>query len=262
MEVPALSRKLRFFIDHGRFRDWDDLAMMFDRKASTIQWWGHGDDERRPGTLPDSHVDVFIDLVSQQFPHLASRQECEEFAGMPFTDWQMQLQTQNSVSLNQLVQAEAERIPARLILKPAPNAGLIETEEEQPQPTPKLAVKLGQWFRLELKPDRSDGHFTILQHATTDWGVVPHQLNTKTSVLSLPGNREDGSPNHMRERRHDGHHRFIVLQTRATPPAELSSHLKDGLALDGTMLRRLASFYDELPKSHRRLFMLTLHVTK
>ena len=259
--VSALGRKLRLLIDYGYFKDWNDLGNAFDRAGSTVQYWGHGSDDREAGTIPANRYETLIDIFASCLGERFSRDEVVRLIFASVAELEAELQAQALVSLMRLIELEAETGTGALFLMSEAEAGLIETDQEPHRPKPEHSVRLGQWFRLEFPARLTTGHIAAIQHSGQSWGAVPNCLADHTGLkVYSPGFRPNGEFAFMRERREAGFHRFVVLQTREPPPVEFKQYLADQIALDGAMLGRLARFYHDQPKTSRALQMLTLEV--
>lgn len=257
--IPALGRKLRLLIDRGLFEDWQTLALTFQRSASTIQWWGHGDQARAANTLPADQYDNFLALIERCFPHIRNQAEAKDFAIAPITEWEVRLNAPIAPSINSIIETEAGDVSVVLFLKPELETGLIETDKTAPKAQPQIALELGKWFRLEIKVPNGHGYFSVLQHAANQWGVVPAYWDKTEGIILLPGLKADGQHSFMIERQALGLHRFIVMQT-PEPCIDYLQHLDQGLALDSLAMSRIAHFFSEQPMSRRKIYVASLEM--
>lgn len=258
--VPGLGRKLRLLIDYGHFKNWNDLGNAFECSGKTVQWWGHGDDDRSSSTIPGKHFETLIDILKTCLPHGTSRAEVLGLIPAPSAELELLLQAQAQVSLNRIIEAEADTQSGSLFLKPKAGVELIETDQKPPVPKPDLTVSLNDRFRLEFNVDLKSGYFSSMQHAGKNWGPVRVHFDKKRGVILLPGFKPDGELAHMWESRDAVINRFIVMQTPEPSPPEFRRYLEDELALDGSVIGRIAHFYSAQPKQRRRIFVLTLDI--
>lgn len=260
VEVSGLDRKLQLLIDYGHYKSWTDLGNSFGASGEAAQRWGHGDGGRRAGTFPGRHYETLIEVLTACLPHGTSRAEVMELIAAPSAELEVLLQDRAQVSLNRIIEEEAQTTHGVLIPAPKANASLIETDQTPPSPKPEWLVRLYQHFRLEFRTDMKTGYASALQNAGKSWGPVSTHFDKKGGAILVPGLKGDGSLAHMWESQDADTNRFIILQTPDPPPSGYSRYLKDNLALDGTIIGRLAYFFSEQPKDRRRVWLLTVDV--
>lgn len=256
--IPGLDRKLRLLIDYDHFTDWIDLGKAFGRAPSTVQWWGHGDNARKPNTIPAGRYARLLEIVATSLGEEALNERIKTLVFAPVAEFEAELRARDHVSLNKIIAAESVSNSGRLFLKPVVNTGLIETDRT-PAPERNLpTVARDVWFRIEFSATNKTGHVLALQHVGKSWGLVSTHFDKPESTIHLPGQRDQQTLAYMRERLSVGLHRFIVIHTPKRPPAELADLLAEQLALDAPNLERIAHFYNEQPLAQRRIFLLTL----
>lgn len=258
--IPGLGRKLTLLIDHGHFKDRDNLAEAFNRARSTVYGWGHGGDARAPGTIPSNQTENLVEAVRSCLPPETTFDEAKYLAFAPVAELEMRLSMQAQSSLINVIDNEAVRNAGRLIPMPPADAGLIETDLEPQEPDSDISVHIDQWFRIEFSTAMTTGHVIALQHVGQSWGPVSCYVDKKARRIMLPGRNEAGQLAHIRERKEDGLHQFIVLQTPEPPPTEFRRYLTDKIALDGTIIRQVTDFFSGQPVQ-RKLFLLEVDIT-
>ena len=109
VEIPGLGRKLRLLVEHGHFRTWNDLAESFDRSRSTVYGWGHGNDDRSPGTLPGNRFEALTNIVQSCLPKETTRTEARALVFAPVLEFEAAFNSQAMISLNRIIEAEARQ---------------------------------------------------------------------------------------------------------------------------------------------------------
>lgn len=257
--MKGLGRKLRMLIDYGHFEGWKELGKPFDRQAKTLQWWGHGDDDRQSGTIPGDRYETLIEVVQSCLSNRTSWKEAEALVLAPVIELETELRAQAQVSFNRIIEAEADSRSGNLFFQPKANIGLIETDQK-PKSQPEHIIPLDKWFRLEFITTLKTGYISAFQHVGQSWGAVSIHFDKEAGTIHLPGLKEDGELAHMREPKEAGIHRFIVMQTPEPSPPKFRRYLTDEIALDGSIIGLMARFFDEQPENRRRLFLLELEI--
>ncbi len=260
IEIPALGRKFNLLIRYGDFKDLSDLATAFDRKASTLQWWCHGDEVRSRDAIPSTAFEKFVSILVQCLPEAMTADEINALIAAPASEFEAALAIGAQDSLNRLIETQAQTVFAKLILKNRPKTGLIETDENERDRAPLLSTSLGNWFRLEFISWKFSGYVWALQHVAQSWGVVGASIDPKTGNISLPSRGKDGSPSHMIERHQSGIHRFIVMQTDAPPPQDYYRYMREKIELDAAILGRFAHYFTQQPERSRQLHLLEVEI--
>ncbi len=183
----------------------------------------------------------------------------QELLFAPVGELETALKSAGQSGLRRFIEAEARRGQIKLI--PAPDAGLLDTDDVE-TPQPEDTVKLDQWFRMEATtPIRSPYAFT-LQNAGHRWGVYPSVVDISRNIIFVPGKKRTGEFGNIRERTQTGSHRFVVIQAANPLPQEVMSYFLERAELDMAALRRIAAFYAEENPKRRALFVADIDVIK
>ncbi|MGJ8572288.1 MAG: hypothetical protein ACSHXI_16480 [Hoeflea sp.] len=258
IEIVALGRKLRLLIDKGGYSNWDQLAKEFGVGAKTVQWWGHGDLGRPGNTLPKKHLGRLTEALAAQFPEKLSDDEATELLFAPLAQFEEALSATGLVSLNKIIAAEAVVPIARLFRRNDIDNALVQVEKKRPQPDFKISI--GELFRLEIEAQPNLAFLIVLQNIGQSWGLVPSELRRETNSIAVPSFEESGLPQFMSEPAEVGVHRFIQIQTADPFPTDLKRYEADSIALDGSILSRIAEHYMRQESSKRRISVVTIMI--
>ena len=256
VEIPALGRKLRLFIEKGSFADWNDLAKEFGVEAKTVQWWGHGDMARASNTLPGKHLKTLLRVLATQFEEELSNHQAKELLFAPLDYYESAFSSISQISLNALIARDAIKANARLFKQAAGNNPLVQIDK--PQPQPDFTLKIGELFRLEIDQIIDRGFAFVLQNVSKSWGFVSSEIRKgKKSVIAPPFD-DAGLPQFMSETSEMGLHRFILIETSKPFPPSLHRYEQDSVPLDGLVLSRIAEHYQGQPNFKRSISIVAI----
>lgn len=258
IEIPGIYRKFRLLIEYQHAAGWDDFAKHFGVAEGTVKGWGQGNAGQARDALPPRHLERFESLIKQALPGNAGPDRVREIVYGPALLLEQALRANAPAALDELLEAEADRGRIRLVRKPLqPN--LIERERDGPErPVPSLA--LDAFFRIACDAPFPVRHAVALQQAQRLWGFVPAEIDPSMRRILLPGFKEDGSPDFMRERTQTGLHRFIVFQTADAIPIPIAPPDRAAVTLDPATLAGIVAFYRAQRETARHLYLLELKI--
>ena len=265
MEVEGLGRKLRILADKAYNHSWNDLADAFQRRRSTVYGWGNNTTANGKAVMPDESFAIFLALLQAHLPQIGSDAEAEQLALGHIDAFEQAFDKQGVQFWNQIIEAEAINDTGNLIPKTDPKTdgtGLVQSDKNAKKPSPQRSIPLDHWFRLTFIGKSKTGHVFCLQQAGLQWGGLTADFKPKSNTICVPGFHKDGANAHICERDQTGPHKFILIHTPAPPPLEFKRYVEDRIELDGTVLRLLAGFYTNQPKSQRAIHVFELEVTE
>ena len=256
--VPDLKQKFALLRSYPS-RSWTDLAGRFGKSYKTLQFWQDGSSTRDPGLMPDWALPILMRLVGEILPDHHAPEAVRAFVFGPTAQLEEELRTGVAISLMALLTAEAHRDSATLIRR-GDAIDLVEVETEDRAPCPRL--RLGESFRIVVRPRFSSGYAVALQNAQRAWALLPTALSpSKPATILVPGVKPDNEPRFMSEPRDPGRQLFVCLELPAPPPASLEALDRDRAAIDKRALDALATFYAAQPRAKRACHMLEVEIT-
>lgn len=265
MEVEGLGRKLRILADHAFNGSWNALADAFERRRSTVYGWGNDQNANGNAIIPDKSFNVLLGILQKYLSHINNESEAKELVLGHVQTFEQAFAKHSEQFWNRIIESEAIRNSGRAIPKPnleSQGTGLVQSDKNAKKSNPQQTIHLDQWFRLQFTGKVKTGHVFCLQQAGLNWGGLTAEFKPKSNTICVPGFHEDNVHAHICERDQIGAHKFILIQTPAPPPLEFTRYVEDNIELDGNILRLLAGFYSNQPKSQRALHLLELEVTE
>ncbi len=255
--IPGLHRKLDILISRGGAEDKKAIAKQLDISMKTLNWYAHGAATRQAGQIPYERLDALVELFRGCFPSTISDADIAQTLRLSVTEFEQEIETLWAPSWETLIAEHGIYDRGKLFFRET-DSHLVEVGSNSRDDLP--VVPLRSWFRLEFPSLFHGEHLLGIQLGGGLIGRLPVERNDVHDRLIAPGYKDDREFSYMRERRDEGVHQFIAIQSARPFPNVILQEFYRGTAIETATLQKLAVHLVACKEADWKVFVQRLQI--